>query len=281
MHKVLMLHRVLPEKLIQKPDAYSDFGTLISVEYFENILKMLMGSGFRFLSVSELLQCSKETDAVALTFDDGYSDCFEYALPLLQKHQATATFYITVGPCKDNTVLPLDMYYQCVDEAELTEKMRMNYIKGCIKKEFIWAEPEQQKALVLKYFKKYPEHNRISFLRPDQIKMIADNGFEIGSHSMTHSLFTAGYMNEDKILFELEQSKTFLEGTTEQPIHSFCFPSGYYNQSAIELAKECGYTSLCLIKKNQHDEARTDLPQLFEREFVTPSYIEEVIQKST
>lgn len=32
--------------------------------------------------------------AVALTFDDGYSDAFSAALPLLQQYGATATFYI-------------------------------------------------------------------------------------------------------------------------------------------------------------------------------------------
>jgi peptidoglycan/xylan/chitin deacetylase (PgdA/CDA1 family) len=81
-------------------------------------------------------------------------------------------------------------------------------------------------------------------------------------------------MNESKINFELKQSKIYLEGITGKPVNSFCFPSGYYNSKAIELAKENGYTSVCLIKKNQNEEVQA-LPS-FERIFIKPNSIEEL-----
>jgi peptidoglycan/xylan/chitin deacetylase (PgdA/CDA1 family) len=128
MAKVLMLHRILPEKLITKPNAYSTFGTLITQEYFETILSCLADKGFQFVTVSELTQHSDTDKLVALTFDDGYSDNFEFALPILQKIKATATFFPVVNPCKDNSVLPLDTYYQYVDEMKLTEEKRSDFI---------------------------------------------------------------------------------------------------------------------------------------------------------
>jgi peptidoglycan/xylan/chitin deacetylase (PgdA/CDA1 family) len=269
-----MFHRILPEKLITKPNAYSTFGTLISQEYFENVLSCLLNNGFQFATVSELTQHNNTNKLVALTFDDGYSDNFEFALPLLQKFKATATFFPVVNPCKDNSVLPLDIYYQYVDEMELTEEKRNEFISGDTKKKFYWSEPEQQKDFLKTSFQKIPIQNRVSYLRPDQIKFLADNSFEIGSHSVTHSLFTADYMNESKIDFELKQSKIYLEGITGKPVNSFCFPSGYYNCKAIELAKENGYISVCLIKKKQNEEVQA-LPS-FERIFVKPNSIEEL-----
>ena len=126
-----------------------------------------------------------------------------------------------------------------------------------------------------KSFQKLPTQNRVSYLKPDQIKFLAENDFEIGSHSLTHSLFTAKYMNENKINIELKQSKIYLERITGKPVNSFCFPSGYYNSKAIELAKENGYTSVCLIKKNKNEEVQA-LPS-FERIFVKPNSISELI----
>lgn len=270
-----MLHRILPEKLITKPNAYSTFGTLISQEYFENFLSCLTDNGFQFVTVSEITQHNDTDKLVALTFDDGYSDNFEFALPSLQKFKATATFFPVVNPCKDNSVLPLDIYYQCVDEMELTEEKRKDFISGDTKKKFYWSEPEQQREFLKTSFQKLPTQNRVSYLRPDLIKYLANNGFEIGSHSVTHSLFTAKYMNESKINFELKQSKIYLEGITGKPVNSFCFPSGYHNSKAIELAKDNGYTSVCLINKNQNEEVQA-LPS-FERIFVKPNSIEELL----
>lgn len=274
MAKVLMFHRVLPEKQIIYPNAYSTFGTLISQEYFEIVLSCLTDNGFQFVTLSELTKRNETDKLVALTFDDGYSDNFEFALPTLQKFKATATFFPVVNPCKDNSVLPLDIYYQCVDEMELTEEKRKDFISGDTKKKFYWIEPEQQKEFLKTSFQKLPTQNRVSYLRPDQIKFLADCGFEIGSHSVTHSLLTAEYMNESKINFELKQSKIYLEGITGKPVNSFCFPSGYHNRKAIELAKANGYTSVCLIKKNQDEEVQV-LPS-FERIFVQPNSIDEL-----
>jgi peptidoglycan/xylan/chitin deacetylase (PgdA/CDA1 family) len=269
-----MFHRVLPDKLITQPNAYSTFGTLITQEYFETVLSCLADNGFQFVTVSELTQHSDTAKLVALTFDDGYSDNFEFALLSLQKFKATATFFPVANPCKDNSVLPLDIYYQCVDEMELTEENRNDFISGDTKKKFYWSDPELQKEFLKTSFQKLLTQNRVSYLRPDQIKFLADNGFEIGSHSVTHSILTAEYMNESKINFELKQSKIYLEGITGKPVNSFCFPSGYYNSKAIELAKENGYTSVCLIKKNQNEEVQA-LPS-FERIFIKPNSIEEL-----
>jgi len=207
MAKVLMFHRVLPEKEITYPNAYSTFGTLISQEYFEIVLSLLTGNGFQFVTVSEITQHSDTEKLVALTFDDGYADNFEFALPLLQKFKATATFFPVVNPCKNNTVLPLDIYYQCVDEMNLPQNVRAEYITGTTKKNFYWAEPEKQLEMLNSLFKSLPQKSRVSYMSAEQLKELSDKGFEIGSHGMTHSLLIAEYMDEEKALNELQKSK--------------------------------------------------------------------------
>jgi len=45
----------------------------------------------------------RERPAVAITFDDGYLDNFEYAFPLLQQYRLEATFFVTTGLIENNS----------------------------------------------------------------------------------------------------------------------------------------------------------------------------------
>lgn len=268
-----MFHRILPEKLISQPNAYSTFGTLISQEYFETVLTFLTDNNFEFKTISELTNKNNLKKSIALTFDDGYSDNFEFALPLLKKYKATATFFPVANPCKDNSVLPLDIYYQCVDEMVLSKTKRVEHITGQTKRNFYWAKPNKQMEILNSLFIQLPPKSRVSYMSAEQLKQLSDNGFEIGSHGMTHSLLIADYMNEKKVLSELEKSKQWLEAVTGKPVTAYCFPAGRYNAKMIEFAKQVGYTSTCLVVRNENEN---EVLPSYERFFVKPNSIDEL-----
>ena len=64
-------------------------------------LAYLKAQGIAVISVAELerrLQSHADVRrTVVLTFDDGYADQYTYALPILRKYDASATFYIVTG----------------------------------------------------------------------------------------------------------------------------------------------------------------------------------------
>lgn len=268
-----MFHRVLPQKFINQPNCYSKFGTLISQEYFEKVVSLLKNNGFIFKTLSQLSQSNGNTRSVALTFDDGYEDNYHYAFPILEKYGVTATFFPIVEPCRNKSVLPLDIYYQLVDEMQLDEEERNEYIKGGRKKKFYWTEPNAQYEILKTSFSSLPKKMKVSYMKPDQLKHLSDKDFEIGSHGMTHALLIADYMTEQKVISELQLSKDWLEAVTGKSVHAFCFPAGRYNARIIELAKIVGYTSTCLVFRDQ--TIKEALPS-FERFFVTPNSLNQL-----
>jgi len=71
---------------------------LVSPQTFEAQMKYLQISGYKVVSVEELADRLAMNMSVkkyvAVTFDDGYSNNYEFAFPLLKKYGATGTFYI-------------------------------------------------------------------------------------------------------------------------------------------------------------------------------------------
>lgn len=91
--------RVLMYHMIREPIPGARFnGMRVSPSLFDEQVRYLKENGWQFYTVSELVEQwgSLPTKSVAITFDDGYADNAEQALPILQKHGAKATVYLVV-----------------------------------------------------------------------------------------------------------------------------------------------------------------------------------------
>ncbi len=77
----------------------------VSPGQFEEQLAYLKAQGIRGISMAEMarrLRLGLSLDrAVVITFDDGYADQYEYAVPLLRRYGDSATFYIITGNVGD------------------------------------------------------------------------------------------------------------------------------------------------------------------------------------
>lgn len=93
MPMVLMYHSVQP---------YTEDPYLVTVgpPRFEQQMRWLSRRGLRGVSIAELLAARAAgagKGLVGLTFDDGYADFAEYALPVLQRYGFTATVFVIAG----------------------------------------------------------------------------------------------------------------------------------------------------------------------------------------
>ena len=90
---IFIFHRVLPAE-----DAYFPYEP--GVERFDQIVSFIARQ-FRvlpFLEAAQRLAAGQLPAAAAcITFDDGYADNFELAVPILRKHGVTGTFFIATA----------------------------------------------------------------------------------------------------------------------------------------------------------------------------------------
>ncbi|HMN62965.1 MAG TPA: polysaccharide deacetylase family protein, partial [Anaerolinea sp.] len=76
-------------------------------------------------------------------------------------------------------------------------------------------------------------------LTTQMIQEMAQAGWEMGSHSMTHT----DLVKSDNRAYEVCTSKQVIEEKTGLTVHSIAYPYGTVNESIMKLAQECGYSS--------------------------------------
>ena len=95
---IVMLHHVRP--WIERPFAPN---RLLEIEptFLDAALARMTALGFDFVTMDEALGRIRAGAGgrpfVALTFDDGYRDTLDHALPVLERHAAPFTLYVTNG----------------------------------------------------------------------------------------------------------------------------------------------------------------------------------------
>ncbi len=85
-------------------------------------------------------------------------------------------------------------------------------------------------------------YKRFKHMSVEQIREVAEMGYEVGSHSCTHKDLTR--LTDGVLKEELIRSKKLLEDITGIEVEALSFPFGRYNMSTAEAAFEAGYRRL-------------------------------------
>ncbi|MFQ5890748.1 MAG: polysaccharide deacetylase family protein [Gemmatimonadota bacterium] len=80
----------------------------------------------------------------------------------------------------------------------------------------------------------------------EQIRTLAGQGMEIGSHSMTHR--PPATLKLAELRAEMRDSKKALEDRLGRPVLSASSPTGFFNPSLPSVCREVGYRALCLSR---------------------------------
>ncbi|HEY2767183.1 MAG TPA: polysaccharide deacetylase family protein [Solirubrobacteraceae bacterium] len=77
-----------------------------------------------------------------------------------------------------------------------------------------------------------------SMLSEEEIRELADAGWELGAHTMTHP--DLSQLDYESARREIHDSKTALEAIAGVPVETFAYPFGRYNQTAVAAVADSG-----------------------------------------
>ena len=221
---------------------------------------------------------------VAITFDDGYRDNVETALPILKEEGMMATFYPTVEVVENGEPFFYDMIHAIVQKSV---KPEINVkIKGWEKTFPLRNAQDKEDAIlriVLEIRKERPEKRQefVESLRgvcavegniKDTLKGIymtkshvielEKNGMEVGSHTLTHPNLPT--LTEDELRQEIEKSKRWLETVLRKSVKGFSYPFGKrhnFNDQVLSNVRKAGYAYAVSTEYGKVHE-NTDLYEL-------------------
>jgi len=234
----------------------------------------------------EDLQASLQTkgeglpsNAILLTFDDGYSDHFANVFPLLEERGIQGCFFPPARPILEHNVLDvnkihfvlacasdvgalINKVFSYVDEfrsghelktreeyvAVSAEEHRYDTREVTILKRLLQRElPESVRAeIVQRLFAEHVTADEVAFacdlyMSVEQIACLRRHGMHIGSHGYSHAWLN--HVSPEAQVVEIDRSLDFLKrlGVGEKD-WTMCYPYGGFDDSLLQIlrARQCG-----------------------------------------
>lgn len=251
---VLMFHRVTPVPDTLFPDE-------MHAERFDRLCASLK-RWFNVLPLADAAQRLREgrlpSRSLCITFDDGYADNCEVALPILQRHGLTAAFFITTG-FLDGGRMWNDSLIETARACRLAELDLDDLGLGRHPLGGFQARRQAAQALIrgVKYqgvarrlalCAQIAERAGVELptdlmMTPAQVASLRRAGMEIGAHTLSHPILAS--LGEAEARAEVLGSKAYLEALLGERVGLFAYPNGKpgedYSPATVELVRELGF----------------------------------------
>lgn len=257
---ILIFHRVhaRPDPLFPaEPDAVR----------FDRICGWLRG-WFNILPLGEAVKRLRDgrlpSRAACITFDDGYADNLHVALPILQRHGLTATFFIatgyldggrmfndtvieTVRRAVDNSLDTAGISTRLPDRLPLSSNADRTRAAVALIGELKYLDAAARQAWAVELGRRagcaqLPED---LMLTSPQVRSLHQAGMEIGGHTVNHPILAK--LGDDEARREIAEGRLRLEEITGGPVTLFAYPNGRpgddYSARTVELVKEQGFAA--------------------------------------
>lgn len=273
---IVTFHRVLPERerqtypypgLVVTPDELDSFLAYFS-EYFD--CGSLATQHARYQGGE-----STRRPLLAITFDDGQFDNYQFARPVLAKHRLQASFFVPVVAMEQKSLLWHDRLgfamlallqrgpegraraLHILADAGVVGDNNVRLVEDAViasKGLGLEARLSLVEAMDRAAGTEAPGFARLMTF--EELNALAADGHEVGSHSMTHCMMPE--CDDRALAYELEESRRILQTRTGRPIESFCYPNGNADARTAAAVAKAGYSRAVTTRwgNNQPDTDR-------------------------
>lgn len=234
-------------------------------QIFEQHMQFLK-SCYNVMHLHELIARSKQGDvpqrAVAITFDDGYRDNYDYAFPILKKYQLPATIFLATGSIGSGNLIWHDRAFDAFRFAtvsrarledrtlpelvlETDEARRKSLQSALVRAKRLYGDERRTfiDDIEQKLRPNLPVHADHRMLTWDQVREMHQAGLEFGSHTVSHTILSC--LPKPAMMKELQDSKNEISERLSCPVVTFAYPNGKhadFNDEAKAVLHECGYS---------------------------------------
>jgi peptidoglycan/xylan/chitin deacetylase (PgdA/CDA1 family) len=254
--KIFLFHRINPHGDPIWPP--------ITPSHFDRILTYLKAN-FEIVPLEETLLGNYKPNPLkklcAITFDDGYKDFGEYALPIIKKHHAFASMYV-ITDCVNSNLPPWTYLFNYMLLNTNLSSLEINSVEipAHLKKNK-WGDIKERIACIKQFspiLKRISDEEKENIMRQvqaqikdvesptglmlswDDIRHLKNEGIEIGSHSGNHPALSKD-LHLDSVRHELKRSGEEIEKETGKFPVAISYPFGIYNHEVKKIASEIGY----------------------------------------
>jgi peptidoglycan/xylan/chitin deacetylase (PgdA/CDA1 family) len=260
---ILLIHGVMDE---QDNTLWQPLRPRLSPGNLEKYLQVI-SRYYHFVSLMEAVEMLSGRKPVkpysmVLTFDDGYRNNLTHALPVLQRYNAKATFFVSTGFLNNPRPFWWDyaLQHTAINGREVKigsvairlnssnreallktyhtdNRFQMSDLEFVREFEQISAALEQESGHSLAEVQNEDDWSAI--LTWNEIAKNVSGDLIFGSHTVDHIRLENV---DNKVAYDqLINSKHDIEAHTNRSCLSLCYPYGSFNDEIINMAKQCGY----------------------------------------
>jgi peptidoglycan/xylan/chitin deacetylase (PgdA/CDA1 family) len=253
---VVAYHRVVAD--FASSAETSNPSMLVSRQMLEKHLDWI-GRRYRFVDLDELGSRLESGDLsnsriAAITFDDGYQDFYDHALPVLQRKGIPAAVFVVTGYVGTRQVQVHDKLYLLLkrlhgrllhadDGASVPDISAMTPYRAM--RTLLEALPLEKLQGVIRALEAecpLPEELLAPFqsLSWETLDRIHRSGVTVGSHTRTHVLMTneTSRRVSEEVVSSREEIKSRLPGCAAE---HFAYPSGLFDTASVNAIASAGY----------------------------------------